>query len=385
MTITNPTVGINTAYDLTTGVPVNIDELIYMISPDDSPLISGINSDGLQVLPRDTVDQIEFEWLDEEMLTPTSTLAASATAGTTTFSLAAGDREKFSTGDLVKIAVAGDDSGEVLRVTAYDGANDDVVLTRAFASTTATAYATSAQVIGIGTLLAEGSDPENARSADRTSRSNYTQIFGPTKIEMSRTEQGRRKYGVANEFTHQLMNRMKEDVIRRERALLYGVKYNDASSKMRTTGGLNYWINTNEDTSTTALTIATIEALQQSCYDAGGVPDMISANPSRFGGLNDLDDTNRVRVTFEDPKRGRQPAMMVFTEFGALTAVRNRWVMGHNAFMWNRSQATLRVFDPARFERLAKTGDSDKGQIVCEEGLEFKGEVHAAKFSGLTG
>jgi hypothetical protein len=35
-------------------------------------------------------------------------------------------------------------------------------------------------------------------------------------------------------------------------------------------------------------------------------------------------------------------------------------------------------------ERLAKTGDSDKAQIVCEEGLEIKGEAHMAWLSNLS-
>ena len=37
-----------TSYDLAVGVKISMDELIYMISPIDSPLINGIGTDGRQ-------------------------------------------------------------------------------------------------------------------------------------------------------------------------------------------------------------------------------------------------------------------------------------------------------------------------------------------------
>ena len=40
---------------------------------------------------------------------------------------------------------------------------------------------------------------------------------------------------------------------------------------------------------------------------------------------------------------------------------------------------------PLVVEALAKTGDSDKVQIVCEEGLQVKGQSHMARFTSLTG
>jgi len=382
MTITNPTSGINTAYDLTTGIPINMDEAIYMISPDDSPLITGMNSDGLQVLPVAPTDAIRYDWLDEERLTPETTLASTATAGSAFITVASGQRVRFSTGDLVKVESITTD--EIMQVTGYGTTTDTLTVSRGFAGTTAGSYASADKVTGLGTLLAEGSDPENARSADRTNPYNYTQIFGPTKVEMSRTEMSRRKYGVANEFTHQLMQRMTEDTIRRERAFLYGQRYNSTTTKYRTFGGLDYWITDNVDTTTSTLTETAIQSIMQTSYNNGGVPNILTANPARLTGLLDITNTSRVRTELTDPRRGRVPVTEVITEFGNVTLVRNRWCFLHNAFLWNREQATRRVFDPVRYERLAKTGDSEKAQIVCEEGFEFKGGIHAAKFSKLT-
>ena len=49
-----------TSYDLAVGVKINMDELIYMISPVDSPLINGIGTDGRQLLSSSAVDQTTF-------------------------------------------------------------------------------------------------------------------------------------------------------------------------------------------------------------------------------------------------------------------------------------------------------------------------------------
>src|SRR5688572_11372696 len=181
--------GLVTAYDLTVGTKVNIDEAIYVLSPIDSPMISGLDSDGLSVIGSAPVDQIRFDWMDEEILTPRAKLGAASTTGDAFLTLAAAaDRLKFSTGDVVRVMLAG--STEVIRVTGYSVTTATILLvTRGYDGTTATGYAGTETVIGLGTALAEGSDPEAARSADRATSYNMTQIFGPTLIHMSGTEQ----------------------------------------------------------------------------------------------------------------------------------------------------------------------------------------------------
>ena len=90
-----------------------------------------------------------------------------------------------------------------------------------------------------------------------------------------------------------------------------------------------------------------------------------------------------MRDTIDDPKRGRTPVYWVETEFGSVQIARNRWMMPTDAYGINRAQVVRRILQPLVFERLAKTGDSDQGQIVCEEGLEVKGEEHMFRFGNL--
>ena len=378
-----------TSYDLAVGVKINMDELIYMISPTDSPFINGIGTDGRQLLGSSPVDQQEFKWMDEELLIPRATVTdtGAAGAGATDVTVSTSDIYKFQVDDLITIGEA--DAAVNAAVKRVTHVNTDAgVLTLADWANASAWPATTAghadTVICVGTALVEGSDPGEARSADRTIRTNCTQIFGPTPIHMSRTEQQVSRYGVSDEFAKQVYGRSVENVITREQAYLYGQYNNDTSNKRRSTGGLNYHITSNTDTTTT-LTLPALEALQQKCYNAGGMPDLLIANPASFATLNAVSDSGRVRTVIDDPRRGRVPVASVFTEFGETQMLRNRWCHAETAFLIAKDGISRRVMQPLVVEALAKTGDSDKVQIVCEEGLQVKGEQHMGKFTNLTG
>ena len=377
-----------TTYDLTVGEKIDIDELIYMISPVDSPLINGLAADGKSVLASSGVTETTFKWMDEEILLPRAAAdAINANTGTSVVvvSVSAADSYKFQVGDLVTVMDEGAaQHNAVLRITAVNTTSGDLTVEGWANHADQTAIAVGDIVTCLGTALAEGSDPGTSRSIDRVMRSNYTQIFGPTPMFMSRTEQQISRYGVADEFSKQVFNRSIENVITREQAYLYGQAVNDTTNKMRSTGGLSYFLSSNVDSSSTTLTRAAIETQLQTCYNNGGVPDLLIANPASLATLNDTDNTATVRHTFDDPRRGRVSTMSIFTEFGDVTVTRNRWCNAETAFLVKKEGIQRRVMQPLVVEALAKTGDSDKVQIVCEEGLQLKGQTHMARFSGLT-
>lgn len=378
--------GLISVYDLPNGVKVNMDEAIYLYSPVDLPLLTGQDADGYAVLSSMPSDQIEFQQMTEDILVPRTHLGAAATTGDTSIQLQAGnDRLKFSTGDLIKVVKDG--ATEIMQVGGYSVTTaTHILVTRGFDSTTATNYSSGATVIGLGTLLAEGSDPEAARAVDRDTSSNVMQIFGPTAIHASGTAQVVPRYGVPNEVSHQTAHRISENGIMREQAFLFGRKYNSTTAEKRATGGLDYNITTNVFSSSdyTQLTVTSIEAGQLDGFNRGGVSDLLIASPKSLGDLNSLTDTGRVRQEFADSRRGRVPVMTVQTEYGIVTIARNRWCHPQYAFLVTRAGIRRRILRPLQLEKLAKTGDADKWQIVCEEGLQVKGEKHMAKFSGLT-
>lgn len=374
-------VGKATAYDLVQGVMLDIEDMIHLLSPLDTPLTGGIGADGRTAIPQGTCFEIKPEWQHEALLLPKSLLAAQITNVGTTLTVTTGDGLKFSTGDVLLV------DAEYLRVTA--GGVDAMTVTHAYGGSTAATHVTGATVLNLGQALAEGADPESARWQDRTGDYNWTQIFGPTAIQISGTENVVRKYGLGGEteFQHQVANRTKEHWIQLEQAMLYGIRVNDTTNKWRSMGGLAYYLTTGNgsviDSSTTTFTESALLALLQSTYDNGGSPDralMGSKNKRLSSGFLSSGTLQIMR-----PDNGRGTVVDYFdSDFGRVSLLLDRWVRTADVFVFEREQTQLTTLRPLVFEMLAKTGDSMKGQIVTEKSMKVRRYPHAGRFSALT-
>ena len=364
------------SYDLQVETKINIDELIYILTPDDLPLLSGIGSDGLGVIGKAPVDNTVFYWMEEDVPLPRGTAAEALDASETDLTVASGDAVKFAVGDAIRI------DNEILLVTAVNTTTEVLTVTRGALGSTAATHVDASEVVGVGTVLAEGSIG-SANFQGRDKYSNYTQIFSK-KLTVSRTEQSIPKYGVPNELNKQMKNAMLHCNVGIEQAALYGIKYEDSATRVRSTGGLNHYITTNVDSSSDWLTVTNIEAQQQAAYDNGGYFEFITARPAAFQALNNIMGNERVQtVTVEDARRGRRRAQVVMTEFGEVTLVRNRYVRKNEAFAYNRDNFIQRVFQPLVAQKLAKTDDTDSFMMVAECGFQVKGQDHMAKWTAL--
>ena len=365
-------------YDLATGVKLDVEDAIWLISPFDVPLQGGMGADGRTALSVDSCFEKKVEWLDEVLLTPKTTVAAAVTLTTATnLVVAAGTGINFQTGDVLQI------DAEQVQVTGYGSTADNLTITRGFNSTTATTYAIGDTVIGVGSALAEGSDPPAARAVDRVDRFNYTQVFGPVAVQVSGTEQVVQKYGlVGTEFDHQVANRIKELAIGVEQSLINGIVSAGSATVGRTLGGFVNYISTNVDTTTTTLTDSAILTQMQAAFDAGGNPDRFMLGSKQKRVVSGLDSSN-IRYQQQTNTRG-QVVEFYDTDYGRVSIILNRWCLVNQAFLFSREQATLLTLRPMQFEMLAKTGDSVKGQVVAEKSLRFRRQTHAARFNALT-
>lgn len=369
-----------TTYDLTVGVIVDMEDMIHLLSPFDVPLQGGQGAEGNSALSTGSCFEKKIEWLDEELLLPKSTAAATATTGEGVLTVATGHQGRFSTGDVLLLA-----TGERVRITGYGTTADTLLVTRGFSSSTAATIATSDTITSYGQALAEGSDPENARSLDRTARLNYTEIFGPTAVQVSGTENVIRKYGLSGttEFDKQSANRIKEQFISVDQAILYGKALEDTSNKWRTMGGMIDFITTNVNSTTTTITEATLLDQIQTCYDAGGSPDRAVMGSKTKRVISAFASALTVNANLGDKARGT--VVDAFdSDFGRITLLLDRWCRTKDLFLFNRDQAEIVTLRPMQFEMLAKTGDSMKGQVLTEKSLKFYRQAHAARFSALT-
>jgi len=364
------------SYDLQVETKINIDELIYILTPEDLPLLSGIGSDGLGVIGKAPVDNTVFYWMEEDVPLPRGTANEAIDISETAWDVAAGDAVKFAVGDAIRV----DD--EIVLVTGVNTTTEVLTVTRGALGSSAATHANGAELVGLGTVLAEG-NIGSANFQGRDKYSNYTQIFSK-KLTVSRTEQSIPKYGVPNELNKQMRNAMLHCNVGIEQAALYGIKYEDSATRVRSTGGLNYYITSNVDSTSDWLTVEGIEAQQQAAYDNGGYFEFITARPAAFQALNNVMGSERIQtVTVEDARRGRRRAQVVMTEFGEVTLVRNRYVRKNEAFAYNRDNFIQRVFQPLVAQKLAKTDDTDSFMMVAECGFQVKGQDHMAKWTAL--
>lgn len=370
--------GATSTYGLTVGIKIDMEPMIQLISPTDAPFqgsaMGAVDAIGL---PTDTVFEKKYEWLDETILTPRSTIAATSTTGDAFITLAAGDGLKFQTGDLLLIG------SEYVRVTGYSLTTSDILLvTRAISGSAAT-VATSADVIGVGSVLPEGSDPPAARFLDRNNRFNYTEIFGPVAVQSTGSDLAIQKYGITNEYDHQLANRVKELAIAIDQAIAYGVRLEDTGNKWRSMAGILAHITSNVDSATNAWTLASINTLSQTIFSAGGNPDMLVVGAKQKTVASTFTSAGTVQVQRADRTAGRI-IQTIETDFTVLHILLNRWFRTADAVIMSRDQAELETLRPMQYQPLAKTGDSEKGMVVGEKGFKFFRQAHAAKFSALT-
>ncbi len=361
------------SYDLTVETPINIDTIIKLLNYDELPMLGGTGGDGFPTISKSPVDNTIFYWQTQDLPVPRATVKTALATTVTSLVLDAGQGVSFAVGDAVKI------NDEIVLITAIS--TDTLTITRAQAGTSdpGVNHAVGAEVIGLGTFLAEG-DIGTQQFRGRDKHSNYTQIW-TSQINMTRTQQRIPKYGVPSELGNLVRQVALSEGQNREQAFLYGVKYQ--SDPKRMTGGLDYYITSNEDTSSDWLDITGIETQQQAAYDAGGMWDTLISRPRNFAALNNMAGAERIRTDWQDEYRGRRRSTTVVTEFGEVELFRNRHVKATDAFGVNKEDLSERVFQPMVMQPLAKTDDRDKWMFVCEGGFQVKGQEHMAKWTAL--
>ena len=371
------TTGTVSTYDLTVGVKLNVEDVIWLTSPFDVPLLGTNGADGRTTLSSDTCFEKLVQWLDESLLTPRSTLQNSPLTADTFVQVAAGAQLQFMTSDIILI------DSEQMRVTGYGTTADSLTVTRGYGGTTAASHSANAAVVGVGQANPEGADPQNARSHDRNNRQNITQIFGPHLVQISGSENAVQKYGLSGtEFDHQVANRTKEGLISLEQAILYGQYFEDSTNKWRTMGGFTYFISSNVDSTTTQLSESALLTQLQACYDAGGAPDRTIVGSKQKRNISAIN-TASIRYSQDTNVRG-QVVDYYDSDFGRVSVVLDRWCRTSDLFLFSRDQAEVNTLRPFQFEMLAKTGDSIKGQVVGEKTLKFRRQNWAARFTALT-
>ena len=245
----------------------------------------------------------------------------------------------------------------------------------------------------------EGADASTITASPTTRIGNRTQIFTKS-VAVAGTLEAVDKAGRKSEKAYQLAKVSAELKRNIELTLLSNqVSAAGNSSTARTLGGLQAWLSTNGDFGTDGVagsggttartdgtdrtfTEAILKTVVAEVYTAGGTPKVLMVNPnhkqvvSAFAGIA----AQRYMAPSNEPTTIIGAADVYMSDFGTISVVPNRFMNATNAgdetaFLVDPDMAAVAYLRPFQTIELAKTGDSEKTQLLAELTLEVKNEA----------
>ena len=241
----------------------------------------------------------------------------------------------------------------------------------------------------------EGDDATDATMSPTTRLGNYTQIVQKT-VKISGTLDAVDKAGRKSEKAYQLAKASAE--IKRDIETIISANQGRSagnSSTARKLGSLLSWITTNSSVGTSGADPTTIgvstrtdgtarsftetilkDVIQQ-VYTAGGNPKILMVGAyqkqavSAFAGIA----AQRFMAPSDAPTTIIGAADVYMSDFGTVSVVPNRFMRTRDALVLDPEYAALAYLRPFATNELAKTGDSEKTQILAELTLEVRNEA----------
>jgi len=146
-------------------------------------------------------------------------------------------------------------------------------------------------------------------------------------------------------------------------------------------GGLDYYIATNVDSTTTSITAAKILDILQNSYNYGGSIDYFLMGGTQKRKISALYSTH-VRITRDDNVRG-SVVDYLDSDFGRIYMVLDRWVPTRFVFGIESQYVNYCWFDRFFSEALAKTGDRQRWEVIAEVTMKVRNQKAHCKFTAL--
>jgi hypothetical protein len=244
--------------------------------------------------------------------------------------------------------------------------------------------------------LVEGDDAVATTSSPTFRIGNYTQIVGKT-IQVSGTLEAVDKAGRKSEKAYQLAKASSE--IKRDiEAILFANqgKAAGSSTTARTMGTMLSWLKSNTsfdatsgadpttagtstrtDGNTRTFTETILKEIIREAYINGGNPKVLYVPPigkqkvSTFAGIAE----QRYQAPSDAPTTIIGAADVYLSDFGSISVVPDRFMRTRDAIVVDPEYAALAYLRPFQTVELAKTGDSEKTQLIAELTLEMRNEA----------
>ena len=247
----------------------------------------------------------------------------------------------------------------------------------------------------------EGDEATLDASTATTRLSNSTQIMDKTVV-ITGTQESVDKAGRASEFAYQIAKRAKE-LKRDMEATITGniAEVAGNSSTARKMGTLGSWVTTNDDLASDgasgagagnaahtdgtqrAFTEAQLKSVIKSVWNAGGDPSMIMCGPFNKQKLSGFTG-NSTRFDAGADATLYTSVDVYASDFGQLQVVPNRFSRDRDAYVLDMEYWAVAFLRDFSMHELAKTGDSEKRQLLVEATLESRNEAASGLIADLT-
>lgn len=250
-------------------------------------------------------------------------------------------------------------------------------------------------------FVEEGLDA-STDSATATTRLNNRTCISDKVPRVSGTQQAVMKAGRGDELAYQISKRAKELKRDMETILLQNnIKVTGASGTAPETAGVPTWLTSNLDSASDAtdstgsganartdgtaraFTEAQLKSVLRSIWNNGGDPNMIM-----LGGFNKQKmSTFTGNATREVSAADRQlyAAIDIYdSDFGELQVVPNRFMDANYVFIFQMDLWATAYLRPFQIHDLAKTGDSERRQLLVEYALEARNEAGSGAVYDVT-
>jgi hypothetical protein len=247
----------------------------------------------------------------------------------------------------------------------------------------------------------EGDEATLDASTATTRLSNSTQIMDKTVV-ITGTQESVDKAGRASELAYQIAKRAKE-LKRDMEATITGniAEVGGNSSTARKMGTLGSWVTTNDDLASDgasgagagnaahtdgtqrAFTESQLKSVIKSVWNAGGDPSMIMVGPFNKQKLSGFTG-NSTRFDAGADATLYTSVDVYASDFGQLQVVPNRFSRDRDAYVLDMEYWGIAFLRDFSMHELAKTGDSEKRQLLVEATLESRNEAASGLVADLT-
>lgn len=233
----------------------------------------------------------------------------------------------------------------------------------------------------------EGGDFSADTINQPTRGNNYTQI-NKKQVNVSGTQEAVNKAGRTSDYDYHVAKKTQEMMRDIEYTLMKGTSASGDGSAARSAQGIESWISTNLNSSAASrsLTLALVNTVLKSVYDAGGVPDVTylpSALAASFATLTS--GSGDYRRVAPDAKQLVDVVTTYVSPFDNSIEVRtHRYMTATTIVFLDTAYWKVAQLRAPFHEQLAKAGDSVRGQVISELTLESRQQKSSGILQNVT-